>query len=355
MLRVAICDEDTKDREAVRKLTFTTLFSYEEISFVEYADAETLEQEIEQDTAIFDLLLMEVEYKTKQGLKLAEMIRAKKMDADILFVTNQTDAAYEGYRLQAFAYILKSKMEDMLPAALHRYMERLTGEHKLTVKTEDMTKVINISSILYVESDVRTLLLHTTNEVIRSHGKLKEIEPFLLPYGFIRIHQSYLVQKSAIRGIRNYELEIGEMTLPISRRYYKELRQCFKPSGIYKEWESEEALTVTKSYALQMQEDNGAVIGTKGEMLGITYRMKKGECLKIGRDGASCQILLTNPNTSRVHCLVYRLADGSYRIEDCSKNGVYVEGELVGRGNKRVAASGQRVWICSETTEFRLG
>ncbi len=83
--------------------------------------------------------------------------------------------------------------------------------------------------------------------------------------------------------------------------------------------------------------------------------MKKGESLSLGRDAGKCQIVLKKSNVSRAHCVVRRLADDTYEVEDCSKNGVYVEGTYLGNGKIVQAETGNRVWLCDESQEFRLG
>ena len=102
-------------------------------------------------------------------------------------------------------------------------------------------------------------------------------------------------------------------------------------------------------------EDNGTVIGTKGELLGVIYRIEKGEMLRIGRDSAQCQIVLKKPDVSRIHCIVRHTQNENYEVEDCSKNGVYVEGIMIGQGNKLQAHAGNRICLCDETLELRLG
>ena len=67
MLRIGICDENTKDRTVIRQIVTDTLFREEELSYIEYAEAETLEQEIQASTVPFDLLLMEMKYKNTSG------------------------------------------------------------------------------------------------------------------------------------------------------------------------------------------------------------------------------------------------------------------------------------------------
>ena len=115
MLRIGICDENTKDRTVIRQIVTDTLFREEELSYIEYAEAETLEQEIQASTVPFDLLLMEMKYKNTSGLQLAKQIREKNLDVDLLFVTDESDHVYEGYHVQAQGYVLKEDMKTQLP------------------------------------------------------------------------------------------------------------------------------------------------------------------------------------------------------------------------------------------------
>lgn len=166
MLRIGICDENTKDRTVIRQIVTDTLFREEELSYIEYAEAETLEQEIQASTVPFDLLLMEMKYKNTSGLQLAKQIREKNLDVDLLFVTDESDHVYEGYHVQAQGYVLKEDMKTQLPDCLRQYMKRRAQTGTILVKSESVVRSIPIATIRYIESRARVLLLHTKNEVI---------------------------------------------------------------------------------------------------------------------------------------------------------------------------------------------
>ena len=346
-----------KSESVVRSIPIATIRYIESrarVLLFEYAEAETLEQEIQASTVPFDLLLMEMKYKNTSGLQLAKQIREKNLDVDLLFVTDESDHVYEGYHVQAQGYVLKEDMKTQLPDCLRQYMKRRAQTGTILVKSESVVRSIPIATIRYIESRARVLLLHTKNEVIPFYGKLADIEHKVLQHGFVRIHQSFLVRKAAIAAINGYEAVVGEDTLPISRKYYKTVQMQFQLKQKIQVAEEDIDPTVTRSLAKSM-ENNGAIIGTKGELLGIIYRMKDGESLTIGRDAEKCQIVLKKSNVSREHCIVRRLDDDTYEVEDCSKNGVYVEGAYLGKGNKVQAETGNRVWLCDESQEFRLG
>lgn len=354
MLRIGICDENSEKRSEIRALITKALFNTGEITLVEYADAGTLEQEIESKRLPFDLLLLDTKYKANDGLQLAKQIRCNHLDVDIIFVTDETKRVYEGYRVQAFDYVLKRKMKQELPICMQEYVAQLEQQDTIVVKSESVTRTVIIAAIRYIESRSRKVLIHTDQEEIAVYGKLADIEATVQPYGFIRIHQSFLVKKSAIEEIDGNTVIIGTKKLPISRKYYKSLQTQFAAEQSMRLVSTEAEPTITCSLTKRM-DDHGAIIGTKGELLGIIYRMKKGESLKLGRESGSCQIVLKRSNISREHCVVRRLSEDNYEVEDCSKNGVYVEGVYVGKGNKVQAEAGNRVWLCDESQEFRLG
>ena len=355
MLRVGICDENTQDRKEIRTIITQTLFQQEKITCVEYAHVHMLEEEIEEEKVPFDVLILEMEYKKKNGLQLARRIREKNLDVDIIFVTNQTAYVYEGYHVQAIGYVIKKNMEKELAECLQRYIVQRGQTGILTVKSESVYRAVPIVEVQYIESNRRVLLLHTDTETIPFYGKLADVESQVVNYGFIRIHQSFLVKKTEIQKIDGTMAVLGDdCRLPISRKYYKLVQEQFKTKqGIRSSWENVDP-TITRSLAGKM-DDNGAIIGTKGELLGVIYRMKKGECLKVGRDASMCQITLEKPEVSREHCIIKRLDNCNYEIEDCSKNGVYLEGNLIGRGNRAEACAGNCVWICDASQEFRFG
>lgn len=107
-------------------------------------------------------------------------------------------------------------------------------------------------------------------------------------------------QREYHRGLIRFLKEVQDVVrlLPISRKYYKSLQTQFNTEQKMKVASTELETTVTCSLTKRM-EDHGAIIGTKGELLGIIYRMKKGECLKLGRNAGSCQLTLKKSNISR--------------------------------------------------------
>ena len=81
--------------------------------------------------------------------------------------------------------------------------------------------------ILYVESnDDATTVVATDGRRFKNITPISQWEATLKPQ-FIRIHRSYLVNKAAITGIDVDLLNIGDIQLPISRKYREEVTELF--------------------------------------------------------------------------------------------------------------------------------
>ena len=93
------------------------------------------------------------------------------------------------------------------------------------------THRIPISSIRYIDSNGRKLTLHKKDGEISFYSKMSEVEDALLPHGFLRIHQSYMVAKSEIRVLRKEEVVLDDIELPISRKYAETVREALEGSG----------------------------------------------------------------------------------------------------------------------------
>ncbi|MBR2747994.1 MAG: LytTR family transcriptional regulator [Bacteroidales bacterium] len=81
--------------------------------------------------------------------------------------------------------------------------------------------------ILYVESnDDATTVVATDGRRFKNITPISQWEATLKPQ-FIRIHRSYLVNKSAVTGVDVDLLNIGDIQLPISRKYKDQVTELF--------------------------------------------------------------------------------------------------------------------------------
>lgn len=77
---------------------------------------------------------------------------------------------------------------------------------------------IDLTQINYIESKNERTLLHLDNDVITTRIRISQWEQEL-PDSFVRIHQSFIVNKDRLHSVRNDSVLVRGETLPISRSY----------------------------------------------------------------------------------------------------------------------------------------
>lgn len=102
---------------------------------------------------------------------------------------------------------------------------------KYEINLPNGRKSIPIDNLLYVESRLHKVFFFIMEDGIREYnkyGRLDQISQELEPYGFFRIHQSYLVNIRYVKNVERYtaSMENG-ITLSISKRYYKDIERAY--------------------------------------------------------------------------------------------------------------------------------
>ena len=92
----------------------------------------------------------------------------------------------------------------------------------LTVRTKRKQAKILYDNILYIESlgDYVKIVTRSANPVI-THERISHLAE-KLPAPFIRIHRSFIVNSQKVDFFSKTDLQVNDVTLPISRTYKKE-------------------------------------------------------------------------------------------------------------------------------------
>lgn len=100
----------------------------------------------------------------------------------------------------------------------------------------------------------------------------------------------------------------------------------------------------------------GAIQCVEGEYEGAVLPIGDGERVLIGRSAADCNLILSDPSVSRVHCYVTYFPDrGVYGVTDVSKHGVYdSHGKMIEKNQMVYMASGDEIRIGQTRNIFQL-
>jgi len=181
-----------------------------------------------------DLLFLDIQMPELNGLELSRMVPD---GTRIVFTTAFNQYAVDGFRANALDYLLKPiSYADFMEAcnrALQWFQLMHSSEQSSTpVKTEDEPRSIfvkseykllqiNLEDIRYIEGlkDYVKIYTEQSPHPILSLMNMKAIEQMLPSSRFIRVHRSFIVQKSKIREIERNRIVFGDVYIPIGDSY----------------------------------------------------------------------------------------------------------------------------------------
>lgn len=172
-----------------------------------------------------DLLFLDIQMPELNGLEFSRMVDSRTR---IVFTTAFEQYALDGYKVNALDYLLKPiSYTDFLQAANKavQWFELLNQPHdeitSIFVKSDYKLVQIELDNILYIEGlkDYVKIYEEGSQRPILSLMSMKAMEELLPSSRFMRVHRSYIVQKSKIRIIDRGRIIFGKTSIPVSESY----------------------------------------------------------------------------------------------------------------------------------------
>lgn len=115
-------------------------------------------------------------------------------------------------------------------------------------------------------------------------------------------------------------------------------------------------MQVTKSFAMSAGAAQGAMICVGGSAIGSMAVLQNDKRFIVGRDPASCDLVLSDPKVSRRHLeITYIGVLGKYRVVDLSSNGTYFPDRTrLVKGQEYYLGSAAELWLGSEAIRYKL-
>jgi two-component system LytT family response regulator len=188
-----------------------------------------------------ELVFLDIQMPGKSGFDLLRELN--NIDFEIIFVTAYQEFAIHAMKFSAVDYLLKPVDPKELQAAITRAEKRVglksqnkqlenlinllqkqqdKAGHRIGLTTLKETRFIKPDEIIRCESsnNYTTFYLNSNEEIVVSKP-IYEYEQLLNGYGFIRCHQSHIINKqyvkSWVKELGGYILMSDDKQVPISR------------------------------------------------------------------------------------------------------------------------------------------
>ncbi|MEY8237263.1 LytTR family DNA-binding domain-containing protein [Lachnospiraceae bacterium 66-29] len=222
MIHIAICDDETCMSDTIRKMV-SDFFGMKntEITIVQFSSGEEL---LSYEKSI-DILFLDIQMKDIDGMETARMLRKRKFEGFLIFITILKEMVFQCFEVQAYDYLVKPIEERYFIKTMERLYASIqnASEANLLVRRGYESRIISLQDIVFGEIIDRKVYLHlTSSEVIDFYDRIEHLEQ-QLDQRFFRCHRSYLINlkylKSYKKGIAYME---GGKEIPVSRLRSKE-------------------------------------------------------------------------------------------------------------------------------------
>lgn len=221
---IVICDDEDIHRNIIIDY-LSKVFSSELYEVVEFNSGEEL---LENYPKKIDILLLDVHMICMNGIETAKKIRKFDTNVKIIFITAIAGFMQQGYEVNAFRYLLKPiNYNDFSKHIIQCKNEIINNRKKyITIYEidEGKTVIISISSMLYIESQCRIILIHTDRNVYKTRESIKNLENELKEYSFYRCHRAYLININKVNAMDKNSIFIKDDEIMVSRNKMKDLK-----------------------------------------------------------------------------------------------------------------------------------
>jgi len=180
---------------------------------------------------LYDLALFDIKMKDMTGMELAERIRKKDQEMQIIFVTGIVDHVFKGYDVSALNYLVKPYTEKSLFQTLDKAYSIFEKKKfcALMVLQEGQMIRVPFHEIVYMEIRGHYFEIHTvTMGEYKAKRKMDEMLSLLDKYLFIRCHRSYIINMIHVNKISRQDAILKDgKRIPVSQANVQAVTQLF--------------------------------------------------------------------------------------------------------------------------------
>ncbi|HPZ53357.1 MAG TPA: LytTR family DNA-binding domain-containing protein [Clostridia bacterium] len=227
-MNVAICDDNINYGKLAENYIREIVGPRRALNIDIFLSGQKLLESINDKT--YDIVFLDIEMPGINGIEVAQRLREKDKSVIIAFLTNYSEFATKGYEVSAFRYILKEEPESMIKRQVQSIVNEYYRKQKcLVANIKGVRITIKISSIIYLEVMKRVIYVHTASgKTYQFYSTLNNMLSRLEGFGFVKTHQSYVVNMSFIESIHvnSVVLKTGQ-SIPLSRVLKREVETAY--------------------------------------------------------------------------------------------------------------------------------
>jgi DNA-binding LytR/AlgR family response regulator len=172
-----------------------------------------------------DLIFLDVNMPKINGI---DFLKNSKNNAQVIMTTAYADYAVEAYNLDVLDYLIK-------PIAFNRFLKACNKAREIStlknipqsqpikqedhffIKCNNQIEKVFYDDLLYAEAMLNYVMLYTNSKKMMVYVTVKNLEEQLPADIFIKVHKSFIVNKTKVKSIEGNMLNIGNEKITISQ------------------------------------------------------------------------------------------------------------------------------------------
>lgn len=227
--QIFFCDDDAEASAIyLPKIKAAFKTALEHVGITAFRSPGRLLEHIRSGNAC-DLLFVDIDMPEMSGIELCRSLQAQGYSIPVVFLSNMEERVYETFEFSTVFFLRKRCFDDELEKVVRRALRETARKRETVLLSAGAQSYrLAVSDVKYLEIMDQTLSVFTVSGEISLRYKMENAERLLLPYGFLRVHKSYLVNYNYIHSIQREELRLTDGTrIPVSRRRYQTLQEAF--------------------------------------------------------------------------------------------------------------------------------
>ncbi|MBL7698642.1 MAG: response regulator transcription factor [Chitinophagaceae bacterium] len=222
--KCVIADDEPIARDIIQ--SYCSHLSYLEVVA---ACANALEAKAALAKEQVDILFLDINMPVMTGISF---LKTLKNPPQVIFTTAYKEFAVDAFDLAACDYLLKPFSLERFIVAVDKAVDRLhgrspvaqesvasTSDDSIFIKTEGRIYKVMQNDILYAEASGNYTKMVTAGNTFMPAMTFSNAEELLPKNIFIRVHRSFIINRSKIGHIEGNRVYIGKVEIPIGSNY----------------------------------------------------------------------------------------------------------------------------------------
>lgn len=177
-----------------------------------------------EDQPAWDLVFLDIQMQGIDGMSVAQLIRQKAPQLQLVFATAYAEYAIHGYEVSALDYLLKPIRLEKIEKVLIKFVSQVPQESKFIILEGQR---ITLSDIVFIEVKRHILHIQLIDRELTVRMTLQSILE-QLDERFVATHRSYRVNLEHIVRLERQDIYCtNDKVVPLSRRMVKDVQAAF--------------------------------------------------------------------------------------------------------------------------------